>query len=291
MAVFELSSFLGDSFNQLSESFVKNGPRVIISIIILVGSIYISRVTKESIIKRFRFFRNKTLINLLSNLLSFAIIIIGLFVILKIFNLDKAITSILAGAGVVGLAIGLALQDPLMNLFSGIIMSIKSYYKEGDLIESQGVLGHILRIDLRTTVILKTDGQEVIVPNKLVLQNPLVNYSNSGIRRIQIPCGISYHDNLETTKKVLLDAFNDEIEMLESKPVQVNFVKFGTSSIDFEVWYWVKPSDFIDARDKGIRLIKKTLDKNGLNIPFPIQTIDFSMMPKNGIAPATTASR
>lgn len=95
-----------------------------------------------------------------------------LFIVLGILGLDRALTSLLAGAGVVGLAVGLAVQEPLMNLFSGILMSTKSLYNVGDLIETNGYFGKIKKVNLRSTILEQVSGEEVLLPNKSIIHPP-----------------------------------------------------------------------------------------------------------------------
>ena len=92
----------------------------------------------------------------------------------------------LAGAGIAGLAIGFALQDPLANLFSGVMMSVRELYRKDDLIKSGDFFGTIDKISLRSTRIQTLDGQEVVIPNKDVLQSPLTNFTVNGSRRVDL---------------------------------------------------------------------------------------------------------
>ncbi|MEM6320395.1 MAG: mechanosensitive ion channel family protein [Bacteroidota bacterium] len=202
-----------------------------------------------------------------------------MFLILNILDLSDALTALLGTAGVAGLAVGLALQDPMVNLFSGVLMSVKDYYKVGDLVETQGHFGKIMKINLRSTIILSPKGQEIIIPNKDVLQNALINYSHNGRRRVDISCGVAYGDDLEKAKEVAIKAIEDSnISIRGNQPIEFFYTGFGNSSIDFTLRFWkniTSQLDYLDAQSRAIMAIKKAFDKNGITIPFPINHFRF----------------
>jgi len=175
----------------------------------------------------------------------------------------------------------------MANLFSGILMSVRDHYRMGDLVETNGFFGKIDRISLRSTVLLSPQGQEVIIPNKEVLQNPLINYSHNGSRRIDITCGVAYGDDLEKVKKVALAAIqNSDLKTQEHKPIDLFFTDFGDSSINFKLTFWKRVTvqrDYSAAQSQAIMAIKKAFDENGITIPFPITTLDFGVVGGVGI--------
>ena len=258
-------------------------PNIILAAIVLGLSLFVARYLKSLARKAlFRTTGNETVVGVISNIVVAAFMIIALFIVLNILNLSDAVTALLGTAGVIGLAVGLALQDPLVNLFSGVLMSVKDYYQVGDLIETNGYFGKIQKITLRSTVLLQPDGQEVIIPNKEVLQNPLKNFSHNGRRRIDIACGVAYGDDLEKAKEIAIDAVkNCGLSFSETQPIQLYFTEFGDSSINFTLRFWkniTAQSDYLEAQDTAIIAIKKAFDKNGITIPFPITTLDFGVV-------------
>lgn len=254
----------------------------------LLAARYLKKVTRKGLM---RTGANGTVVSVLTNIIVAAFMLISLFVVLNILNLDDALTALLGTAGVAGLAVGLALQDPLVNLFSGVLMSVKTYYKVGDLIETNGYFGKILKITLRSTVILTPQGQEVIIPNKEVLQNPMINFSHNGRRRIDISCGVAYGDDLERVKEIAVNAIEKDLKFNDSKPVELFFNEFGDSSINFTLRFWKRvtaQADYLEAQSQAIIALKKAFDREGITIPFPIQTLDFGVvggLPINEVYP------
>lgn len=258
-------------------------PNIILAGLILGGSIFAARhlknVTSRAINKMTS---NKTVAGVLTNVVVSVFMIIAIFIILNVLNLSEAVTALLGTAGVIGLAVGLALQDPLINLFSGVLMSVKDYYQVGDLVKTNGFFGKIIKITLRSTIISMPDGQEVIIPNKEVLQNPLKNFSHNGHRRIEINCGVAYGDDLEKVKAIAINAIKESgINIRQANPIELYFTEFGNSSVNFVLHFWkniTDQKDYMAAKSQAIIALKKAFDHNEITIPFPITTLDFGVV-------------
>jgi small-conductance mechanosensitive channel len=195
-------------------------------------------------------------------------------------NLDKAVTSLLAGAGVFGIVIGFAFQEISSNFLAGIIIAFQKPYQIGDVVEAHGFTGTVRQIGLRATIIKTFDGLDVIVPNKYFLTEPLINFTQTNDRRFTVEVGVSYADDLDHVKKVLEDVLEDVPDLMEQRPKEVYAHAFGDSSINFLVRGWVEyPGNvnFFRVPDIVIRKIKKAFDREGITIPFPIRTLDFDI--------------
>lgn len=263
------------------EDFIANLPNIILAVLVLIASIFLSRFVKKYASKIVsRFSNNRTINGLLANIITSGFLIVMFFIVLGILELDRALTSLLAGAGVVGLAVGLAVQEPLMNMFSGILMSTKSLYNVGDLIETNGYFGRIKKVSLRSTIIRQMSGEEVLLPNKSIIQSPLTNYTVSGRRRLTLSCGISYGEDLEKVRAVTVKAVEEHVEYNERLPVEFYYEGYGDSSINFIVRFWltdITPKGLLTAQSEAVIAIKKAFDQNDITIPFPIRTLDFGI--------------
>ena len=120
----------------------------------------------------FRKITEESIKQMLSRIMYGIVLIIGFFIALGVMQLDKVLTSVLAGAGVVGLAIGLALQGTLSNTFSGLMLSFLPKVRIGDFIEAQDKSGYVDEINLRNITLRQTDNEYVIIPNSIFIENP-----------------------------------------------------------------------------------------------------------------------
>lgn len=216
---------------------------------------------------------------LLSQAVYIAVLTAGTFIALGILGLQKTVASLLAGAGIVGLALGFAFQDIAANLMAGIYLSVRRPFRRGHLIEAQDFLGTVLEVNLRWTEILTQQGQLVLIPNKHVFENPITNYTIRGTRRVDISVGISYGDDLEKARRVAVAAVAAVPSRLPDREVELFYEEFAESSIDFTIRFWIPfetQKDYLAARSDAILRIKQAFDANGITIPFPIRTLDFA---------------
>jgi small conductance mechanosensitive channel len=223
---------------------------------------------------------NQALENLFSTIIYYAILGLGLFIILGILKLDKAVTSLLAGVGVIGLALGFAFQDIAANFVSGIMLAFRKPFAIGDIVKLSDFMGTVSRTNLRVTVVETWQGQEVYIPNKDVLSSPIVNYSILGERRIDLAVGVSYADSLEQVQEIIEKTLKGLEGVIRHDDMIFTYYEFGDSSINFEIKFWIKypknPS-YLEMRSKAIKAIKKAFDEEGITIPFPIRTLDFGI--------------
>ncbi len=253
-------------------------PSILSALATLVVAYFIAKYASRHVRKAMRrVSENKALNSLLSKILYVLIILIGAFFALSILNLDKTVTSLLAGLGILGLALGFAFQDIAANFISGVIIALQKPFRTGDLIETGDMFGTVEEITIRTTELRTPDGLDVIIPNRSVLSNPMTNYTETEQRRVALSCGVSYEDDLAEAKEVALDAVSDIDQLAEDKPVQFFYNEFGGSSINFELRFWINVSgqkDFLKARSDAIENVKAAFDANGIEIPYPITTLD-----------------
>lgn len=263
-------------FNTIIESI----PNLVLAILVMVTTYfaakYISRLVGKLIDKKVEQASIKSAISRVS---AVVVVALGLFIALGVLNLGKALTSLLAGAGVVGLAIGLALQGTLANTFAGLILSFRKKIQIGHWVETSGYSGEVMDINLKDFTLKESDNNIVIIPNKTILDNPLKNYSLTTKMRIFLECGVGYESDLEKveqlTKQVIADTF-DQVKSIED--VEFYYTEFGGSSINYLCRFWIDAESMLEklrAKTTAIIEIKKAYDKEGINIPFPIRTLQF----------------
>ena len=256
-------------------------PNLIIALLVLVLTYFAARIIRrgaENLLTRFS--HSIALNNLIAAIVYMGVIMMGLFFALGILNLDKTVTSLLAGVGIIGLALGFAFQDIAANFISGVIIAVRKPFGVGDVIESNSHFGTIERINLRTIDIRRPTGELVKVPNRKVFENALINFTHYGLRRIDLEVGVSYSEDLDNVVAVTLEAMQGIKGQVETKEVEVVFTEFGESSINFKVRYWIhygRQTDYVHAKSEAIMKIKKAFDLHNIIIPFPIRTLDFGI--------------
>jgi small conductance mechanosensitive channel len=256
-------------------------PNIMAAVLVLLLFFALSRIARKLMIRGLsRTALADTIVRLLARIASFAVLAIGLFFALGLLHLDKTVTSLLAGAGVIGLALAFAFQDLAANFMAGIYMSLNRPFEIGHLVETNGVLATVQEIDMRATILRTAQGQIVRIPNKQVFESKLINYSLSGERRVDLEIGVSYGEDLEQVRKVAIAAVK-ELEVCDpARDPDLIYTGFGDSSINLTVRFWVNfkgKGDYLTARDAAIVAIKKAFDTAEIVIPFPIRTLDFAI--------------
>ncbi|KYG81411.1 mechanosensitive ion channel-like protein [Roseivirga ehrenbergii] len=257
-------------------------PNIVVAVLVLIAFYFLSRLMKAGSRKLVsRFSDQAAIIGLFSTIIALVTIAIGLVVALNVLQLTKAVTSLLAGAGIIGLALGFAFQDISANFISGVIMAFRKPIVVGDIIETNGYNGFVEKIELRSTVIRTFQGLHVIIPNKDIFQNPFTNYTRTHTRRIDLEVGVSYGDDLDKVTQVVEKAVASNSHLVDGQPVKLVYEEFGSSSINFRVMFWIeydpKKPMYLEAKSEAIKAIKKAFDANDIMIPFPIRTLDFGI--------------
>jgi len=262
------------------ETLVASLPEIFAALVILVFFVLLAKAARSTVDRVMRRVTDHgPLRGLSSNATYVAVLGAGVFVALGVLQLDTVLTSALAGVGIVGLALGFAFQDIAQNFVSGILITLRRPFTDGDLVETNDFFGTIEGVDLRATRIRTLQGQLVRVPNGSVYGSPIVNFSQARGRRIDLACGTSYGDDLQKAKRVALEAMKEVEGRDPSRDPELFFNEFGGSSINFVLCFWIEDTGqgaFLAAQSDAIMRLKAAFDANDVGIPFPIVTLDFS---------------
>lgn len=273
-------ALINDKLISWLEAAVQLLPNLVLALATLLVFIVLAKVASvwfsKAISKAVKTYQVATLI---TSIFKISIIAIGIFFALDIVRLSGAVMSLLAGAGIIGLAIGFAFQDMTENLIAGFVMGVRKPFVVGDIIKTKDCFGTVSKINLRNTLVENFYGQLSYIPNKILFKNELQNYTKLGKRRIEIPFGISYSDDPEHARKVIVEAINELDFVVNKQESDVYAESFGDSSINLLLWFWVdypKEPGFMLIRHRAICTINKVLADNNILIPFPIRTLDFN---------------
>jgi len=276
----QMHSAWGQLLDKLStwlDTLILSLPNFLVASLTFVLAYWISRNLQNYLSKLLRkAIKQPSIRNLITNVASILIIVLGVLLALSILNLDGTLKSLLAGAGVAGLAISLALQGTLSNTFSGIFIAVKDELNVGDYIESNGFSGEVIEIDLRNTKLKESDNNVVVIPNKMILDNPFKNFGLTKQIRTTILCGVDYYSDLEQVEKISKKTINDLFPAHKKRPIEFYYTAFGESSIDFMLRFWQDGKEHLNAievKSLAIKALKKSFEAHGISIPYPIRKL------------------
>ena len=275
----EVFNLINGKLQTWLEGGIKHLPNMVVAVIIAIAFGLLAKGAGSALRRVLRrAFESRQIADLLTAIAKSFITVAGIFIALDFVGLQGTVTSLLAGAGIVGLAIGFAFQDLTENFIAGIAMGIRKPFEIGDVIEADDVFGNVRSINLRNTLVETFHGQLEIIPNKILFRNILTNYSALGYRRIEVPVGISYADDPEKARDVIVEAINQREYVIRKDETDVYASSFGDSSVNLLVWFWINyPGDhsFMSVRHDAVVTVRKALADNDILIPFPIRTLDF----------------
>jgi small conductance mechanosensitive channel len=248
---------------------VEYGLSLISAIIILIAGYvlagWVSRAIRNKLqrIKRF----DKTLTPVLSQIARYAVLVFTFVLVLAEFGIQT--TSIIAVLGAATLAIGLALQGTLQNVAAGLMLLFLRPFKIGDFIETAAGTGTVDEIGMFVTEMRTAQGLYLSVPNSEIWASSITNFSKLPNRRIDLVVGISYDDDIDKARALILKLAKSRDGVLQEPEPIVNVTNLGDSSVDLELRAWTRRQDYWEARWGLIRDAKYALDKAGISIPYP----------------------
>lgn len=201
--------------------------------------------------------------NILSKLLKVAVIITAIGV------LGVEMTTFVAILAAMAFAVGLALQGSLSNFAGGVLIILFRLFKVGDFVEAQGQSGTVEKIDIFHTTLKTPQNQIIVVPNGALANGTIKNFSVLPTRRADFVFGISYSDDFDKAKSIIMKEIEKDKRVLRDPIPFVRVGELGSSSVDITVRVWVKKEEFwpvsFDLREN----VKKAFDKNKISIPYP----------------------
>ncbi|MRT94684.1 mechanosensitive ion channel family protein [Ancylomarina sp. 16SWW S1-10-2] len=227
------------------------------------------------IVKRI-IFRNKKLtrfedgnLHSLFQIIKYVIWILAILLILDTIGLK--LNVVLAGSAALLVGIGLGLQNTFNDFISGIILLFEGSIKVGDILEIDNDIVKIQKIGMRTSEAMNRDDIVTILPNSLITTNKVINWSHQSKKtRFRINVGVAYGSNVELVIELLKKSALEHPQIKDEASIQVRFVNFGNSSLDFELLFYSKNIFRIENVKSEIRIIiNRKFIENNITIPFP----------------------
>ena len=255
------------------DSGVRFGLKLLAAFLIYFIGAWIIRNIKRMLSRTFE--RKKTdpaIASFVQSIASIALTIILIIVTVGTLGIDtSSIAALLTGGG---LAIGMALNGTVQNFAGGLMILIFKPFKAGDYIEAQGHGGTVSEVNITSTKLTTTDNRVIIIPNGILSNDVINNYSSRQMRRLDIAIGVEYGSSSDQTKELLLDMLKDDDRVLtiETGAPADPFVALSAlneSSVEFIMRIWVKSDNYWPLKFDLNEKIYKELPANGIMFPFP----------------------
>ncbi|HKK73533.1 MAG TPA: mechanosensitive ion channel domain-containing protein [Saprospiraceae bacterium] len=233
----KFSQFYQDMIRYFESNYLNLGATLLFLILGFLISGFIQRKVRGRLAKKSP---NHLTANFTSQIVGFILKTIVIFTTLYLLGLNSFTNKLLAGAGLLTFVIGFALKDIGENFLSGIILAFKSPFRLDDLIEVNGIIGHVRDISIRETMVKTPDGKDVFLPNSMILKSPLFNYTIDGFLRYEFTLGIAYEDNPTEAIKLILETVNKVEGILKGdKKPGITIDELATNTININVKFWI----------------------------------------------------
>jgi len=255
----------------LWRSLRQNAGTVFVRFVIVVVFVVAFRVLFGllwRLVQALRLVRGSRLVrDLVGRILRPVATLIGLFVGLSFIGVQT--TTLLAGLGVAGIVVGLALQDSISNLFAGMAILATRPYDVDDIVEAGGVVGKVREMGLWNTTIVTFDARRLLVPNKNIWGSNVENRSAEVNRRVEAVARIGYEADLQAAMDVLLNLLREDERVLEDPAPTIWVSRLAESWVELKLWPWVKTADWWSMHSDLPRLVRLKLAEEGIEVPVP----------------------
>ncbi|MGP1446988.1 MAG: mechanosensitive ion channel family protein [Candidatus Limimorpha sp.] len=252
----------------LKNYLVPLGIRVIAAVLVFIVCRWAIELIRNAVERRME--RRQTDVSLRSFLSSLIRVVLNFIMIIFVIGIlginTSSLVALLASAG---LAVGMALSGTLQNFAGGVMIVLFKPFKVGDFIEAQGTSGTVKDIQIFNTILLTVDNKTVIVPNGPLSTNIMTNYSTAESRRVDWTFTISYGDDFDKARRVLLQLCEDEERILKQPAVAIGLNRMTDNAVEISTKAWVKSADYWNVYFCMNEKVYKTFRQEGLNIPFP----------------------
>ncbi len=261
---------------------VKMLPNLVVAVIVLVIIIKLSHPIAKLVARAvLRVSGYRHMARLMATMTRLAVITLGIILGLDVLNLDRAVASLLAGVGILGIAFGFASQDIAANFMSGILLHFVHPFRLEDRIKSGEFTGYVEAIEMRSTKIRTPQGQLIHIPNKNILGNPLINFTITGVRRVDLVFAIDWAEDLARVEELVVKA----VETLKppwrnpERPVEFFYEKFDGTNMSIKLRFWTEPEQktYLKAASEALKAIGKTFKEHGIGMPSSTIALDFGM--------------
>jgi len=233
-------------------------PKILLAIVIVVISLFIASRVKVFTVHRLKEKMHDPLLAIfIANVIKASLVIVGLLFMFRVIGLTGVAQSILAGAGISAFIIGFALKDIGENFLAGILLAFKRPFSVGDIIESNGVKGKVVALNMRDTQI-KSDSKNIYIPNALLIKNTLINFNSEGYLLQDFTIGLDYGSDYRKAIAIISKLLEEDSEIVDEEYSNSAVVSGITgTTVQINIRYWVKTDLLInDCKHRSEIVIK-----------------------------------
>ena len=249
---------------------IRYGPKVFIAVIILLAGFFVARWVGKFCERSLNKLNMEPPVRILL-LRAIRVLVMALFVLMALTNLEINLLPLIAGLSVAGAGIALAMQGVLGNLAAGMTILFTKPFRVGEYIQLSGAEGQVTSIELFATTLVHWDKSRVVIPNRKIVGEILHNFG--AIRQLELNVGVAYDTNLSDALMVIHQILKTNPRVLKEMEPVVGITTLGNFTIDIAVKPWVKIADYVPAGPEVYQAILAAFHERKIEIPFPQQEV------------------
>lgn len=261
-------NFFSNTIQKLADDFLNFLPDLVISVIIVLVFYFFAKRLSSGLKKRLL---NRTSDPLLSSFIGkiskWFLVFLGIMIGMKAMGLTMLAGGLITGAGISAVILGFAFKNIGENFLAGLLLAFNRPFKVGDLIVTSGFTGRITSMDFRYTNIKTAEGQDVFIPNSLIITSPLINFTRDGVRRFDFSIQLDYNTDIDSAKEILMNTIKVIKEVLQ-EPHPIVTIDQLTSNVILKIYYWINSNEaertILEVKSDAIEKCKKNLTEGGI---------------------------
>ncbi len=198
-------------------------------------------------------------------------VILAISITLSILGITGVLYTTLTAFGVIGIMIGIAVSDLTSNLFAGIMLIFNPSFLIGEYIEVEKFAGTVEKVSLRNTILRRSDGVLLILPNKLFITTPIINYSAVEKRRIELGVEIANENDIEEALQVIRNVATEHPQVLTNETVEVVVTDVHDYAVSLTLRFWVKPDDLRNSTSMVLKEITRLFKEKNIELAIPLR--------------------
>ena len=265
-------------FKDMGATLVRALPWIVWGLIVLILAWGVAKLTTRVARLLFRSrVHSRLLREVAARVCGLLVYLLGLYLVLRLTGLTRLAVTVLGGTGLIGLALGIAFRDITENFLASLLLSIQQPFREGDLVEVNGLVGLVQSVNSRTTILMTLNGNQVQVPNATVYKNTIRNYTSNPNRREDFTVGIPYSELIPRAQEIALRVLADHPAVLKDPEPWVLVDNLGANTVNLRIYFWLDGTQhsWLKVKSSVIRLVKRAWQEAGVSLPSAWQEMVF----------------
>jgi small conductance mechanosensitive channel len=251
---------------QLIDLLIQFGPKLLTAILIIIAGVIVGGWVERWLLKALRRFELEPPLNQLISRVVRGLVLL-LFVVMALQNLGVQLLPLVAGLGVAGAGIALAMQGVLSNIVAGLSIILTKPFRVGQYVQVAGVEGQVEHVSLFSTILAHPDRSRVVVPNRKIVGEILHNYGH--IRQVSIQVGVAYDTDMAAVLQIIEEVVHSNARVLKDVPPLIGVARLADSAVQINIQPWVSVSDYGTATGEITRATLEALRAHRISVPLP----------------------